>query len=122
MMRRWAADSVMIHVLELEGHPWPAFERWRKAIREPVFSEGAGRLSAELARRMKHQRRRLPYSRLETHMTIACRFLALLVLGALTAAADAPKAPVRNVVPRPRRVGGWIELGQGHPNPGKARP
>ena len=31
-------------------------------------------------------------------MTIACRFLALFVLGALTAAADAPKAPVRNVV------------------------
>ena len=31
-------------------------------------------------------------------MTIACRFLALFVLGALTAAADARKAPVRNVV------------------------
>jgi pimeloyl-ACP methyl ester carboxylesterase len=31
-------------------------------------------------------------------MTIACRFLALFILGALTAAADAPRAPVRNVV------------------------
>jgi pimeloyl-ACP methyl ester carboxylesterase len=31
-------------------------------------------------------------------MTIACRFLALFILGAVTAAADAPKTPVRNVV------------------------